>query len=373
MPPDAPATYVNVHGRRPTRGLRPWLLIPKVLAVGAVLGMMLAMILATNAAHDFAQAGQGEGAAEYLWLVRRLFHLFIERGIGIAALLGILLFLQHRAVFLRQRWWQAKMAALACSGALSLWLAPRMGELNPASTPGAWKLVAAGQWGLIGLTICVIVLGRLKPRLGQRPTPPGTPRNRRKPRSDPDPGARNRPLTRRTRLWLLLTLAACLAGCATPYHDPRILASAVPGDFALQISVRGPDGSAFISRQPAQYVVECNRNLRVALGSGATGRYFPKLTGVLTHEQYEAVYRQVADHDLLHATGGAQTRAAEDGTPGNQVVYQVQIIADGRVHDWSTTPEESPDVTHLLAMLARMSGRQPAATAPAPTSQETAP
>jgi hypothetical protein len=81
----------------------------------------------------------------------------------------------------------------------------------------------------------------------------------------------------------------------------------------------------------------------------------------------------VADHDLLHAAGAAQTRAAEDGTPGNPVVYQVQIIAYGRVYDWSTAPEESPDVTHLLAMLARMSGRQPAATAPTPTSQETAP
>jgi hypothetical protein len=151
----------------------------------------------------------------------------------------------------------------------------------------------------------------------------------------------------------------------------------MPGDFSLQISVSGPEGSAFVSRQPAQYLVECNRDLRVALGSGATGRYFPKLTRELTHEQYESLYRQMADHGLLYATSTPLAESAVAHRPSDRVIYQVETIADGRVHGWSTTPEESPDVTHLLAMLARMSGRQPAPaeTLPstAPTTQETAP
>jgi uncharacterized membrane protein len=167
MAPDLRRSYVNIHGRKPTRGLRPWLLIPKVLAVGAALGLQLATILATTAARDFAQAGRPDAATTYLFLVKRLFGRCTEPAIAAAAVLGILLFAQHPAVFVRQRWWQTKMAALVGSGGLSLWLSPRLAELTPAATPAAWEQALVGQCALIGLTICVIVLGRLKPRLGQ--------------------------------------------------------------------------------------------------------------------------------------------------------------------------------------------------------------
>ena len=178
-------------------------------------------------------------------------------------------------------------------------------------------------------------------------------------------------MTPRYRLWLCLALA--LSGCTAPEHDQRILAPAVPGDFALQVSVRGPGESDLVSREPAQYLVECNRNLRVALGPGATGRYFPKLTCVLTHEQYETLYQWVSQHHLVDAptTPGALA-AGTDPHPG-QVVYHVEITAWVHVSSFSTTPAEAPSVTHLILMLARLSGRQPADFAPAPTSQETAP
>jgi hypothetical protein len=180
-------------------------------------------------------------------------------------------------------------------------------------------------------------------------------------------------LTPRNRLWLCLALAAVLSGCTAPEHDPRILAPIVPGDFALQVSVRGPGESDLVSREPAQYLVECNRNLRVALGPGATGRYFPKLTCVLTYEQYEALYQWVSDHHLAEAatTPGALA-AGNDPHPG-LVVYHVEVTALAHVSSFNTTPDEAPAVTHLILMLARMSGRQPADSAPAPTSQETAP
>jgi hypothetical protein len=167
MPPPASTTPVNLHGRKPTRGLRPWLLIPKVLVVGCVLGAAVTDALAANWARAFAVAGELDYAGHDLLLVKRLFTHGVEPAVAAAAILGLFLFLQHPGVFLRQRWWQAKLATLAATGLLSLWLSPRLRALNPGSPTALWRQVAAGQCGLIVLTICVIVLGRLKPRLGQ--------------------------------------------------------------------------------------------------------------------------------------------------------------------------------------------------------------
>jgi hypothetical protein len=164
-----------------------------------------------------------------------------------------------------------------------------------------------------------------------------------------------------------------LTGCTAPEHDQRILVSAVPGDFALQVSVRGPGQSDLVSRQPAQYLVECNRNLRVALGPGATGRYFPKLTCILTYEQYASLFEWVSEHHLADATTTPGALSAEHDPSAEQVVYHVEITAWAHVSCFSATPAEAPALTHLILMLARMSGRQPADSAPAPTSQEIAP
>jgi len=173
MPTPASTTPVNIHGRKPTRGLRPWLLIPKVLAVGFVFGSSIVELLVTNWARQSADFGDADYAARDLFLVKRFLTHFIEPAVGLAALLGLWLFLQHPSVFLRQRWWQVKMGLLAATGAVSFWLAGRLEILGPGSPPSLWRQVAWGQWGLIGLTISVIVLGRLKPRLGHNPAPAG--------------------------------------------------------------------------------------------------------------------------------------------------------------------------------------------------------
>jgi hypothetical protein len=173
MAPPAPTTLANVHGRKPTRGLRPWLLIPKVVAVGFVLGLSIVELLLTNWARQSADFGDADYAAHDLFLVKHFLTHFLEPAVGLAALLGLLLFLQHPAVFLRQRWWQGKMVLLAATGAASLWLAGRLELLGPGSLSSLWRQVAWGQWGLIGLTISVIVLGRLKPRLGSNPARAG--------------------------------------------------------------------------------------------------------------------------------------------------------------------------------------------------------
>ncbi|MCX5659321.1 MAG: hypothetical protein NTW19_06305 [Planctomycetota bacterium] len=182
-------TPANLHGRRATRGLRPFLLIPKVLCVAVYFG--------------------GVVAALALWLMRgRLGPAsavssvdMILRWVCFPALLGtiafgLLLFLQHPREFARMRWWRAKMLWLLVSVAPGAWIALHGladlrdmgfagGAVQDAVSEVAGALggegasigfvsakVSAGRvtLGLSLLAIsaaALIILGRQKPRLGQ--------------------------------------------------------------------------------------------------------------------------------------------------------------------------------------------------------------
>ncbi|MEX0777156.1 MAG: hypothetical protein WD042_15735 [Phycisphaeraceae bacterium] len=161
--------------RSPTRGLRPWLLIPKVIAVGLFAGGLAAAAVLWFA-HSAELARFDKPRPQDLWLVNVLgtmFRYLIIPALLAAIVLGISLFLQHPRIFLRLRWLQVKLTiVLVMTPASHLWMSSRLGVLRQAYEGGATNAAAVAQLNLgfavtLAWVVLVIVLGRLKPRLGQ--------------------------------------------------------------------------------------------------------------------------------------------------------------------------------------------------------------
>ncbi len=166
-------TYKNKHGRRPGRGLRPWVLIPKILSVGALFGGFLsaAVILHTHHPQTLEQW------AVLIETIGTLFTHLIVPAVLCVILFGILLFLMHWRAFLSMRWFQVKavllLIALPPLHLTGRWL---IGQARLALEAGELDRVAKimGRFTLtvdlaVLALIVVIVIGRHKPRLGQRP------------------------------------------------------------------------------------------------------------------------------------------------------------------------------------------------------------
>lgn len=157
----------NIHGRKPGRGIRPWLLLPKVLCVGVYFGGVVAAtflwITADRTAPPLAALNQ----------VSRLFLYVNVPALLAAIVLGILLFFQHPRQFIRLRWFQVKLVTLVLTiPAGHLFTSSRVRMLRQAFEQGQSDADNAGQLTacllvMVVLTAWVILLGRLKPRLGQ--------------------------------------------------------------------------------------------------------------------------------------------------------------------------------------------------------------
>ncbi len=93
---------------------------------------------------------------------------------------------------------------------------------------------------------------------------------------------------------------------------PALTEPNYPPDFALVVTVL-PGRYASDSdpaRAPAQYVVESDRSLRVALGPGVYHGLYPPTTAVLTAQDMAALHRIVADHGLASAKSSHRQRGA---------------------------------------------------------------
>lgn len=154
-------TYANKHGRIPGRGLRPWLLIPKVFAVAALFGGLVAM--AAIAMTRRVEAYPFDDASRVTMLRRVYLHVVVP-GFVVAMLCGWGLALQHVKVFARQRWVWAKAASgwlLTAGVAISGYLVWSDG----AAVDGTLK---AALFGSVAAAALVIYFGRHKPRLGRK-------------------------------------------------------------------------------------------------------------------------------------------------------------------------------------------------------------
>ncbi|MCC7203644.1 MAG: hypothetical protein IT441_01060 [Phycisphaeraceae bacterium] len=172
-PPSPTAPITNIHGRKPGRGIRPWLLIPKVLCFATLLGGLIAALGIAMSARPDDPASAQQAARTIAVIV----HWTIIPGGAGAFLFGLLLLLQHPAVFLRLRWLQLKLVLLPALILLHLYTRHLNKSLpdHPA-TPGNLTSLRGMLLAAVLLTALIIFLGRHKPRLTQNwakdfPTP----------------------------------------------------------------------------------------------------------------------------------------------------------------------------------------------------------
>ena len=182
-----PAPPTNRFGRHPGRGRRPFFLLPKLIAVALFVGS-LASILVIWFGSGFASLPPADPRRLLLLRLIGLLVRFLTVPALLAALLfGLALFLQHPRQFIRMRWLIVKLATLAILiPAAHLFLYTRMELLRDAfahhtTNPTADSQFAYGFATVLAVSIFVVILGRLKPRLGQnwaqsyapsRPAPP---------------------------------------------------------------------------------------------------------------------------------------------------------------------------------------------------------
>jgi uncharacterized membrane protein len=167
--------WINRFGRRGGRGFRPWILLPKVLALGLYTGSVAAaLLLWLTSGHDALPVGDPRRLLAINTVSRLVFALAIP-ALLMTLLLGVGLLLQHWRAFLRMRWMRIKLLSIMVLVPLSHALASsRLSRLREAFAQRADDDAASRQFALalaVALLAAawVIVLGRLKPRLGQNP------------------------------------------------------------------------------------------------------------------------------------------------------------------------------------------------------------
>ena len=163
----------NVYGRRPGRGVRPWLLIPKVLAVAVYFGSLVAAAAVWFTGPRRHPAPADPQVVQWLEQVADLFRFVVVPALLVAVVFGLLLFLQHPRQFMRLRWWQVKIAWLAVFiPVMHLYMSSRLERVRSAVEAGSMHGTAERQfeWGLAAAILgsaFVIFLGRYKPRFWQ--------------------------------------------------------------------------------------------------------------------------------------------------------------------------------------------------------------
>jgi uncharacterized membrane protein len=164
--------YVNKFGRVGGRGIRPWLLVPKILGFVTYVGGFCA-VLALWINSDFTSLEmQDPRRALVLHQVSQILVCLIVPAASATILFGILLLLQHPGVFIRMRWMQVKLIALlivipSCHFyARSQYTQIKTTADKQISDAAAGRFEMAIVAAIAGSGV-VIFLGRIKPRLGQ--------------------------------------------------------------------------------------------------------------------------------------------------------------------------------------------------------------
>lgn len=164
--------YQNIYGRRWGRGLRPWLLIFKIVSVAVFIGGLAStLVLAFGGPAPQTPAEWSRLAG----MIRLAYTRVIVVGLLGALVFGILLLLPHFRVLIRMRWLQVKLGILAVFiPTFHLFMSARSAALREAvarqdfETAGLLReQLYRGTVAALAIGLVVVVLGRIKPRLGQ--------------------------------------------------------------------------------------------------------------------------------------------------------------------------------------------------------------
>jgi len=144
-------------------------------------------------------------------------------------------------------------------------------------------------------------------------------------------------------LMSIVIVLAAVGGCAsqgpTPYQQ-AVTISRPPADFWVAVTVlRSPAGAASrataykqlpVGIRPARYVIEADRTLRVAVGSGADETTFPGQTRQLTDQQFTSLWETLRTSSLVKTDNPALVGSGPSPTSiGDQTIYVISFMAAG--------------------------------------------
>lgn len=161
--------------------------------------------------------------------------------------------------------------------------------------------------------------------------------------------------------FLLGAIAAFLAACGATRHP----VSGVPGDFGLAITVLASRDEPGLARaqRPAQYILEPDGTLRVAVGAGVDPGTFPPRTRRLDPRQVERLWTLVESAGLAADAAGTTVSGAGPGpssvpSPPDGWAY-VDVAASGQRHQRAIQLESNPAAQGVIDELASLAWISP--------------
>lgn len=149
-----------------------------------------------------------------------------------------------------------------------------------------------------------------------------------------------------------------LGACAAPPDRYDVQRRA--GDFLLRVTVEAwgdpsRDESAGLPTEPGQYVVTPDRELRVALGPGATADVYPGRTAVLRPEEMDELWRLT-----VQAWRSVENRAAgaKQGSRSGEMRVRVRFRGEGVSRSFKA-PLDAEGVRALANRLISLRGGEP--------------
>ena len=170
----------------------------------------------------------------------------------------------------------------------------------------------------------------------------------------------------------ILTLLLLSPGCAAQRqarYDAAVAAEQPPADFWLAVTVlKAPADTASraaayqripLARRPTRYVIEPDRMLRAAVGSGASEETFPPETRRLSESEFQSLWSMLRGSSLVQnghpATVG---RAPQAASIGAATVYVVSFSIDGdrRTLALEAEPNAAANAPDAAALVERLGG-----------------
>ena len=165
--------YVNVYGRKGGRGGRPYLIVLKLICVAGFLGGLMTLLALTLVGETPASQQEWQVRAD---LISTAYRWVIIPGVTGAEIAGLILLASVWRVLIRMRWLIVKaVVVLVCMPSFHLILSDRSEDLHAVVSAGADLPAAAaihtqmqaGAAAALAVGIVILILGRIKPRLGQ--------------------------------------------------------------------------------------------------------------------------------------------------------------------------------------------------------------
>jgi hypothetical protein len=170
----------------------------------------------------------------------------------------------------------------------------------------------------------------------------------------------------------VLIFSSIVPGCAAQRrarYDAAVAADRAPADFWLSVTVlKAPADTASraaayqripLARRPARYIVEADRVLRAAVGSGASDETFPPETRQLSEEEFQSLWSLLRNSSLVQNDHPALVGRAPAATSiGAATIYVVSFSIDGerRTLALEAEPNPAPSAPDAAALVERLGG-----------------